>query len=168
MKPPDRSSVLIKMINLKIIKWNDDHAWTDWSGHAKTQLVARLKEYGGLPLTKTKRLVRQILERKSITFQLPRIEGAEGIRHVLESLGAEVLMEANSVEDYCCNRFQESVTEGKFQHSNEPDETEWFMPEWLHIYYCPFCGESIKGKGFGSYDQERDKTTIQQATRPDR
>lgn len=151
------------MINLKIINWNDDNAWTDWSGHARVQLVARLKEYGGLPLTKTKRLVRQILERECITIQLPKIEGAEGIRHVLESLGAEVLLEENVVErHYCCNRFQDSVIEGKFQHSNEPDETEWFMPEWLHIYYCPFCGESIRGKGFGSYDQERDKATIQQ------
>jgi hypothetical protein len=86
------------MINLKIIKWNVNHSWTDWSGHAKAQLVVRLKEYGGLPLTMTKRLARQILKRECITIQLPKVEGAEGIRLVLESLGAEVLLETNKVD----------------------------------------------------------------------
>ena len=42
---------------------------------------------------------------------------------------------------FCCERFEESVAEGKIEHSHDPnDETEWFFPEWLHIYYCPFCG----------------------------
>jgi len=144
------------LVKLKIINWNDNNSWTDWSGHAKTQLIARMKEYGSLPLTKTKRLVRQVLERECFEIQLPKIEGAEGLRHVLESLGAEVLIESNKNTEYgfCCSRFQESVKEGKFQHTDVHDETEWFIPEWLHIYFCPFCGESIKGNGFGTYDQD--------------
>jgi hypothetical protein len=79
-------------------------------------------------------------------------------------------------DNYCCLRFKESVDEGKFVYvgnkgllrrdvvvwhfdqkyegkvyadNKDIDETEWFMPEWLHIYYCPFCGTYIKGKGFG-------------------
>lgn len=79
--------------------------------------------------------------------------------------------------DYCCLRFKESVEEKKFLSINDNkllkrnmivwhidhkyngkkyinnkkiDETQWFMPEWLHIYYCPFCGTYIKGKGFGT------------------
>lgn len=56
--------------------------------------------------------------------------------------------------DYCCLKFKESVEESKFIYAYTPnkdmDETEWFMPEWLHIYYCPFCGTYIKGKGFGA------------------
>jgi hypothetical protein len=23
----------------------------------------------------------------------------------------------------------------------------------MHIYFCPFCGHKIKGKGFGTYKQ---------------
>ncbi len=55
--------------------------------------------------------------------------------------------------NYCCPRFEESVKERKlvytYTHNKKIDETAWFMPEWLHIYYCPFCGEYIKGKGYG-------------------
>lgn len=79
--------------------------------------------------------------------------------------------------NYCCLKFKESVKEGKFVSINDKknltrntiiwhfdqkcvgkmfandkniDETEWFMPEWHHIYYCPFCGTCIKGHGFGT------------------
>lgn len=55
---------------------------------------------------------------------------------------------------YCCPRFEESVRERKFLHTAMRDETEWFMPEWLHIYFCPFCGRLIKGRGFGTYDKD--------------
>lgn len=55
-----------------------------------------------------------------------------------------------------CDRFEESVKENIFVHAgDEPDETEWFMPEWLHIYYCPFFGTYIAGKGFGSPQPKR-------------
>jgi len=37
-------------------------------------------------------------------------------------------------ENYCCSRFQESVDEGKIEHVKDTiDETEWYLPEWLHI-----------------------------------
>lgn len=50
---------------------------------------------------------------------------------------------------YCCLRFKESVKEKKIIHSKGKDETEWYMPKWYHIYFCPYCGTYIKGKGFG-------------------
>lgn len=55
---------------------------------------------------------------------------------------------------YCCDRFSESVKEKIFVRSSGDDETEWFMPEWLHIYYCPFCGACVKGEGWGEYRGE--------------
>jgi hypothetical protein len=55
--------------------------------------------------------------------------------------------------DFCCDRFKESVQEAKFLRAEEQDETEWYMPEWLHIYFCPFCGTSVKCRGFGSYNE---------------
>lgn len=42
--------------------------------------------------------------------------------------------------DYCCWRFEDSVEEEIFMHAEGYDETEWFMPEAYHIYYCPYCG----------------------------
>lgn len=56
---------------------------------------------------------------------------------------------------YCCSRFEESVKEGKLVRSASRDETEWFMPEWLHVYFCPFCGTLGKGTGFGTYHEDR-------------
>ncbi len=56
---------------------------------------------------------------------------------------------------HCCARFEESVREGIFVHAPAGDETEWFMPKWLHIYYCPFCGTLVKGKGTGDFDKSR-------------
>ncbi len=50
---------------------------------------------------------------------------------------------------YCCDRFRQSVMEKKVIRSDKDDETEWFFPEWLHLYYCPFCGQSIKGEEWG-------------------
>ena len=58
---------------------------------------------------------------------------------------------------YCCVRFEESVKERKFVRSPRGDETEWFMPEWLHIYYCPFCGTLVKGRGTGNFDKSEGK-----------
>ena len=70
---------------------------------------------------------------------------------------------------YCCDHFRESVTEGKIEKANDsPDETEWLLPEWLHIYYCPFCGSFIKGEGFGSYHEEAKKLESNKEDAPDR
>ena len=53
--------------------------------------------------------------------------------------------------EFCCQRFKDSVLEGKILRSEDDDETEWYFPEWLHLYYCPFCGRNIKGTGFGEF-----------------
>lgn len=55
---------------------------------------------------------------------------------------------------YCCERFKISVTEQKVisRAEDSPDETEWYLNEGMHLYYCPFCGTFIKGEGFGDYD----------------
>jgi hypothetical protein len=58
-----------------------------------------------------------------------------------------------SMGKYCCSKFKDSVKDGKFiyayKYYKDIDETEWFMPDWYHLYYCPFCGKYIKGQGFG-------------------
>jgi hypothetical protein len=53
---------------------------------------------------------------------------------------------------YCCTRFAEAVNEKEIKHSSSNDETEWFIDGLWHLYYCPFCGSFIKGKGYGKYE----------------
>lgn len=81
--------------------------------------------------------------------------------HLFCSSGATVRavpeswIEIDEEATFCCERFKETVYEGKIKHADEtPDETEWYFPESGHLYFCPFCGSFIKGKGFGTYDQD--------------
>lgn len=67
------------------------------------------------------------------------------------------MMDNKKLSKYCCPSFEKSIAEGIFEKADEDDETEWFIPKWYHIYFCPFCGTSIKGKGFGVYDIENKK-----------
>jgi len=55
-------------------------------------------------------------------------------------------------KDHCCERFAEAVKAKEIIHSDQNDETEWFINDLWHIYYCPFCGASVKGKGWGQYN----------------
>lgn len=50
---------------------------------------------------------------------------------------------------FCCKSFEDGVVEGKITRATGYDETEWYFPEWIHLYFCPFCGANVKGKGFG-------------------
>ena len=56
----------------------------------------------------------------------------------------------------CCPRFAEAHKSGEvvyaYSNSTNIDETSWFIPGLWHLYFCPFCGENIKGIGFGDYD----------------
>ncbi len=61
------------------------------------------------------------------------------------------------IMEYCCERFKESAEEQEIVHAGIDDETEWFIPELWHLYYCPFCGALIKGQGWGTYDQKENK-----------
>ena len=57
-------------------------------------------------------------------------------------------------DDYCCMRLFLAAEDEQciVRSSDEIDETEWYIKECMHIYFCPFCGSNIKGKGTGGYD----------------
>ena len=61
------------------------------------------------------------------------------------------------VRTFCCERFKASYERGEISYSYESrrdiDETEWYINEFYHLYYCPFCGAFIKGYGFGNYEE---------------
>ncbi|MDH3455038.1 MAG: hypothetical protein OEL80_07795 [Desulfuromonadales bacterium] len=60
-------------------------------------------------------------------------------------------MPKNQELTFCCERFEEAVEEHEIYHSPDNDETEWYIDMLWHLYYCPFCGTFIKGKGWGEY-----------------
>jgi hypothetical protein len=49
---------------------------------------------------------------------------------------------------FCCERFTDAVKSKEIIRSDKKDETEWFIAGLWHIYFCPFCGTSVKGKGW--------------------
>jgi hypothetical protein len=54
--------------------------------------------------------------------------------------------------DVCCERFYGAYVADEISYAYEKhegiDETEWFISGLWHLYYCPFCGALIKGRGF--------------------
>ncbi len=80
------------MIKIVIKGWNDANAWTDWGGSVRKQLLNRLRVDKNISDTELKRLVRRILDRECFQFEIGDRVSGEGIRHVLESIGAEVLL----------------------------------------------------------------------------
>jgi hypothetical protein len=71
----------------------------------------------------------------------------------------------------CCALFADCVRRGEIRRAELPDQTEWYVDGWEHLYYCPFCGRHIKGKGFGTYDEQHGigaKTTRRARKQPHR
>lgn len=60
--------------------------------------------------------------------------------------------------NFCCERFKDSYNEGDIAYAYEDfqdiDETDWFINGFAHLYFCPFCGAYIKGRGFGNYNKK--------------
>ena len=82
------------MPQVRILSWSDERAWTDWSGHAKAQLAGRLRAaLPNMPALELKRLTRHVLKRECLVIPLPANAYAASIRHLLESIGAEVQIE---------------------------------------------------------------------------
>jgi hypothetical protein len=62
----------------------------------------------------------------------------------------------NQKKIFCCPRFRNWINECRIHYAYDDtkdlDETAWFVPDFGHLYYCPFCGAHIKGEGWGEYD----------------
>jgi hypothetical protein len=63
-------------------------------------------------------------------------------------------MKRKRTKKYCCERFAQCAEEGSIYHCGKEDETEWAVKGFYHLYYCPFCGDFIKGQGWGEYDKK--------------
>ena len=84
------------MVVIRILRWNPDQSWTDWSGRQRTALARRLGGLMGLRGAELKRLTRRILGRECNEIALTTASdrfAAEPVRQILEALGAEVAVE---------------------------------------------------------------------------
>lgn len=77
------------MVKIEIQGWDDNKKWASWP---KDNLVRRLVEAGMLRRD-AKQLTDQVFAKKSVTIHLSEAKHTEGIRHVLESMGAAVKVE---------------------------------------------------------------------------
>jgi hypothetical protein len=80
---------------IRISGWDSDRAWTNWSGTQRTALTGRLADLADLNCSEVKRLARRILDRKCFEIHLAKAPdrfAAESVRHLLEALGAEVVV----------------------------------------------------------------------------
>jgi hypothetical protein len=84
------------LVTVRILDWNPEAAWTDWSGRQRADLARRLGKLAALNRVEVKRLARRILSRDCNSVCLPGAAdrlAAEPIRHILEALGAEVVVD---------------------------------------------------------------------------
>ncbi len=84
------------MIVVRILGWNSHRAWTNGSGHERTDLVWRLGRLSNLDRREIKRLARRILDQEHDEIQLDKAQdrfAAESLRSFLESLGAAAVVE---------------------------------------------------------------------------
>lgn len=58
----------------------------------------------------------------------------------------------------CCDRFKKCVEKKEiiyaYDVTTEINETAWIAHGLWNMYYCPFCGAFIKGRGWGTYHKE--------------
>jgi hypothetical protein len=88
------------------------------------------------------------------------VEQKQAMRSSMEMRKSEIkefnrLLVGTKPEKICCELFKEWYETSEivfaYAETQEIDETQWFVDGFAHLYYCPFCGEYIKGRGFGNY-----------------
>ena len=82
------------MATVSIIGWREDGTtWSGWVGHARTEFSRRLRRSVSLSPAARRELERLVKERGLVTVQGVDPTQAEGLRHILEALGANVAVD---------------------------------------------------------------------------
>jgi len=85
------------LIFLRILGWDANRSWVDWSDYHRKNLEGRLRRLTDLDRVTVKRLARQVRDRECDWLTLSRVSdplAAESLRSFLQSLGAEAVLEA--------------------------------------------------------------------------
>ena len=81
------------MVTVIIKEWNESKSWANWGGHEKDQFISRVRERSSITNTELKRLAKGVLDKSINIIKLDLITDkmeAECVRHLLESIGAEI------------------------------------------------------------------------------
>jgi len=79
------------MATVSIIGWREDGTtWSGWVGHARSEFSRRLRRSVSLSPTARRDLKRHVKARSLVTVRGVDPAQAEGLRHILEALGANV------------------------------------------------------------------------------
>lgn len=82
------------MAKLSVVGWRqDDIRWSGWSGHARSEFSKRLRSALGLSPHARRSLERQIRDRTLLQLSSVPLEHVEKLRHIMEALGAEVVVD---------------------------------------------------------------------------
>ncbi len=84
------------MIKAIIKDWDETKAWASWGDHERAMFRSRVKQLSSLSNTEIKRLSRSIFSGDTKEFILDKIDSrdkAESLRHLFESLGADIEFE---------------------------------------------------------------------------
>ena len=85
MRPLVSGPVLVR-----IIRWDEQRAWTDDIEHARRLLISSFRASGCASNLETKRLIKAIIAKQATEIFLPNGTYYSSIRHCLQSIGAEV------------------------------------------------------------------------------
>lgn len=84
---------------LEVIEIDTNKSWTDWSGHARKDLSDRLKAVcPSLGVTERKRKAKELLSGRKAELNIEIEEGIESVCHLLEAIGARVILHTNKAE----------------------------------------------------------------------
>jgi hypothetical protein len=88
----------LAMVTLEIIRWRENPiGFSGWDAHATAELKRRLRSAVSASPGTLRDLSRRILNREPVVLDKVRDDAAAGIRHIVESMGAEVtIREARS------------------------------------------------------------------------
>jgi uncharacterized protein (DUF2461 family) len=78
------------MATLLVTRWKESPAWSAWAPHARSELRRRLRKAINLSPAALKQVSRQIKERQTLVLSELRENEVEGVRHILQAMGAVV------------------------------------------------------------------------------
>jgi len=85
------------MATVSITGWRSDGTtWSGWAGHAQSEFTRRLRSSVSLSPAARRDLERQVKAHELAVIRNVDMNQTEGLRHILEALGANVTVDPGS------------------------------------------------------------------------
>ena len=81
------------MATLSVIGWRSlDLTWSGWTDHSRAELRRRLRRSVEGPPALMRTIEQKLKRRENVTIEHVKTERVEEMRHIIEALGAQVLV----------------------------------------------------------------------------